>query len=326
MYRAGSVSANWFSTSTWTAPAARHNCVAAVGLNVAAAGDTIFYSSDHAESQTAPSLSIATVGTATAPSRYLSVNRTSNSGSAPWPTTLTAGASLSGSQSVGLTWGSGTVGYWYGVSVTIGSGGTGGSFTVASGTYDTCSFIQAGSTSGNGTLMDGAIILKNCTFSFAETGQSINIAASAGSFSWENTSGTAALAGTTPTALFNFNTAGARSVVVRGLDISAVSGTVLSAAASNTIGSFKMINCKTNASATLFTSSNLQSLTDTEMSFEAINCSNGTNYTHYWMKRSGTVATNTTYVRSSGATDGTQAVSHALTTPNPGNCCVRLTR
>jgi hypothetical protein len=92
-------------TNTWTAPAARFNDILATaqgGKNTYAPGDTIFVSSDHAETQ-ASALQLTFGGAVAGAESYISsVNRTS-SNLPPLSADLTAGASVTTTGSFSIT-------------------------------------------------------------------------------------------------------------------------------------------------------------------------------------------------------------------------------
>ena len=308
------------STSTWTAPAANNLDLAAGHLAVVAAGDTVFSSSDHVETYAAAN-TFLTVGTLSAPTNYISADRTST---VP-PTASTSGAAYSTTGASTLTIGTAATYYTIvGFTFTAGNSNSAANLQLGSNSAVTCLLtnctLALGSTnSANRIIPDSLVYLRNCTMSFGATGQAINPQTNT-ALDWENTSGVAALAGSTPTTLIAGTNADYPSVFCRGLDLSSVSGTLIGTAVYNYVN-FKFVNCKFNASVTLpAVGSTIVWGNNIEADYEFINCAAGNNYTHLWVRSAGNVASNTTYVRSGGATDGTQTASRAMTTDNNTRC------
>src|SRR5437660_916842 len=63
------------ATVVWTAPAARIGCLMGSGKNIVAAGDTIYLSSDHAETQSSAAITIQGSGTTQSPVSMISVSK-----------------------------------------------------------------------------------------------------------------------------------------------------------------------------------------------------------------------------------------------------------
>jgi hypothetical protein len=155
-------------------------------------------------------------------------------------------------------------------------------------------------------------IWENCTIQFTNVLQSITIGNIAG-FRWRNTP-SAITGATVPTSLFAFTAGAGSSIFFEGVDLSAMgSGKTLfvasgSAADHQTI--FK--DCKLGASVTVYSGS--PSGTGT-LDFLLIRCDSGdTNYRTERYAYSGTQTTETTIVRSGGATDGTTPIAWKIVT------------
>ena len=255
-------------TNTWTAPAARHNCLtnATNGKNVQAAGDQFFYSSDHAET-VAAATTYVTLGTTSAPNKYISVSRTT-SNLPPLAADVTAGASLTTTGNFGQIFGSSYVNYVVGLTFNCATGANSAGLDLTGNTalYENCNFNLVETGSGNINFI-GSTPLYGVTvqLAFGGTGQKLTNSSNNVTFIWENTSSVAAInsGGSTPTTFF---TSGQSSNLRwRGLDLSLISGTLMSSLPS--VGG--LYNCKLNGSVTLPNSNAAAGINDIENHFES---------------------------------------------------------
>jgi len=150
------------------------------------------------------------------------------------------------------------------------------------------------------------VVLRDCTVRFSAAGHSLS--PSAGIFHWIG--GGFHASTTQPTNLFNTMSAGGR-VLLDGVDLSAGAST-MNIAASNTAAliAFVMRNCKLPASW----SGTLNNSAGQGSRFSMYNCDSGdTNYRLLIKDGNGDITSETTLVRSGGASDGTTSLSWKLT-------------
>jgi hypothetical protein len=290
--------------STW----ALANATLAGAITDAVAGDTIYVSQVHAES-TASSVVLTFPGTLASPNFVLC----GNDGASP-PTALATTATVSTTGSTNLTV-TGSA-YIYGLTFNCGTGSGNQILVLASNDNTTlhaknCTFalvctgstarIQTGSAS---VSSEGTFYAENCTFTFANAGQGLNIRL-----------GTAvkfhggSIAGSAITTLIAAAPAGACVFEWSGGDLSAGASTmnlvVTSAAAT---GRTIFRNCKLPAS---WSGSLLGGApSNTAFRAEMHNCDSGdTNYRMWVEDYSGSIRSETTIVRTGGASDGTTGLS-----------------
>lgn len=297
------------STYGWSAAAARVDLF----TTWAAAGDSIYTASNHAETRaaamTAPAASI------TNPMILISVNP---AGSVPpVAADYSAGASVTVTGSNTLTFG-GTSSIWYGFNFTAGTstdnasitiGPTGNNQTVSHEFFD-CSFTLGGNSvaaklnfGNNGNTSTARCRWVNCNAAFSSTSQGIFLRL--GDFHWD---GGSVNGSTFPTNLFTSQAMGQTMLFVEGVDFSSISGTVANQGVGHSRWTFA--NCKVHASATLASAA---SVYGGECDF--INCDSSTaNYKQTRRGYTGILTQESTIVRSSGASDGTTPISHKIVT------------
>jgi len=246
------------------APFAR--LAAAFGTSWYAAGNTVFVSSNHAESQAAAiSIANAGVGSHAGPAKILCHN---SAGSYP-PTSsdLTTGATISTTTAGNLTITLTGTSYFYGLTFRTGVGSASSQFLFitpplgAHMTFDNCSF-QIATTSGSNYLQVGdvvanksTIIWNNCTVKFAAVGQKVT--PGDGNFIWQNTGQILASGSSVPTVLFmhgHASTATYSNTVFEALDLSQIVGSLFNTNTNNSQGSVIVRDCKLHASATVIAS------------------------------------------------------------------------
>ena len=164
----------------------------------------------------------------------------------------------------------------------------------------TCSYVQVGTSAGSGLTE-----LINTTMTFGSTSQGIQPYQP---MTWTNTA--SALSGSVPTALFQ-TTGSIGSVLVDGVDLSALgSGTALVAAGACAM-SFQFNNCKLGASVAVGTTPT----NSTGPNIDYAICDSGaTNYLQGRYQYAGTMSTETTFIRTGGASDGTTPISWKVVT------------
>ena len=269
-----------------------------------AAGDTYYVSHDHAESQ-ASLMTLTNPGSASSPSRILCVNRAGSVPPVSADLATTATLTTTGNNNINM--GSG-VAYYDGLSFIC--GGTGASSLTASATshYENCKFKLSGATGSMSFATTGIRFrLINTTLEFSNVANSV---LTLGPVEWRDTP--SAIVGTVPTTLFTSTDRGT-NIVCEGVDLSAAgSGKTL---VSSTLGGFiRFKDCKLGASVVVATTPASQGV-----GVDLIRCDSGaTNYRTERYAFAGTLTTETTIVRSDGASDGTTPISWKIvTTANP---------
>jgi hypothetical protein len=277
---------------------------------VDSAGDHIFVADAHAES-TAASISIDIAGTPASPSWILCVVDTGDPAS---PTTLATTGTISTTGASNITI-NGSF-YCYGLKFTSGSTSSNTSLgffsTAADATqvYEQCDFILGTTNSGgritfNGVQAETHCEWKNCDVQFGNLGQGINH--SGGHFRWR---GGSVLSGSVPTTLFTAtHSSRPGSIYIEGVDLSNLLFiTNIFTASVQTHDPVVIRNCK------LPTSWNASLVTGTISApgnrYEMWNCdATDTNYRLWVEDYAGSVKSETTVVRTGGASDGTTTFS-----------------
>lgn len=336
----GSTQPTWSSTSTtnagtavftnvtgqaWSTPAGTLATITwQTSLNIAA-GDRVFVSSDHSESGATNNYQMTGTGSLT-PIKLISVNK---SGSVPpVEADIQSGASIttSGEFEVdpfcplffdGFTFNSGA-------SFRFANNGKTHSY------FKNCAFVFNNSltTSVFYSSDQTKITLDNTTVQFGNASQHIRGNSTYQlEVEWINTQ--SAIAGATiPTNLFNEDAANAPPLVVtaRGVDLSAVTGTLVASTTSAGGGGTRALfeGCKINTSVTRYGTSSSNSVSNEEV--ELVNCFDGTNIINERYIPAGTVTTETSTYLSSGASDDVGNFSHKMvTTSFSENVVVPLT-
>jgi hypothetical protein len=310
------------NTVTWTslgavgnftggqAPHAR--ITSALTTNWTQAGNTVYLKSDHAETL-ASGITLAGAGTAAAPLRLLCHN---GAAYPPAAANLTTGASITTS---GGTITLNHTGYAEGiafVSSAAANNVTIGSASALQQRYKNCTFTR-GSTTGAVLIgqaasgITGTYEFDNCSCSFANVNNTMGV--NIGKVIWKNSTMYAGAA--VPTNLFAGQLSGSHvNFELHGVDFSAAgSGKTIFPALTTMAGTYKMINCKLNAAVTLAATPSVPNYR-----VEIINCDSGAvNYRNEIYDYAGTLTTETTIVRTGGATDGTTPISwKVITTAN----------
>lgn len=285
------------STYGWTAPHARLQSAASSGWP--AAGDTVYLSNNHAETQSA-AMTITSVGTAANPLSIICVN----DGATP-PTARATTATVSTTGASTITTGGMT--YCYGVSFSAGSGSSTASWVGGGSWFLKNSNITLNNTSASSIITastgNAFAYYSNVVLAFGAVGQSLAINST---FIWRDTAN--AIGGTVPTTLFTGGITG--TCFISGVDLSAAGSGKTLFGAYFVPQIFYLCNCKLGASVVISaTQSNIGAIV------EVINCDSAdTNYRYAKQTFAGAVVQETTIVRSSGSSDGTTPISYKFAT------------
>ena len=287
------------SGATWALAKATLGGLAAIDT----AGDSLYVSQSHAESA-AGIINVSFAGTLGSPTRLLCAN----DGAEP-PTALATTGTITGDGTITLQ--GAAAFYGYGLSFTAGIGGNftqNITSTMSGAVFESCNFIlnNIGASSQinlTGTTSARAI---NCGFKFGNAAQSLRH--DEGLLHIKG--GSILSGGTSPT---TFLTPAARSdFLVEGFDFSnAAAGlNLVAATAASVKGTFR--NCKLPATWSGVLHSSTPGYGST---YELFNCDSGdTNYRYRKAAQFGTVADETTIVRTGGASDGTTTWSLKMVT------------
>lgn len=295
--------------STW----ALAKATLAAALTAAGAGGTVYVSQAHAETQ-ATAMTLVSPGTAASLVRVCCVSDSSEP-----PTTMTTGATVSttGASSIIFT----GFAYVYGVSFQAGSGTSlapitfGSSNNAWSWRLDTCSLKLQGSNAGSKifagvlNLRDSLLHLINTTITFPSSSSGIVCPTN---LVWQDTA--SALDGTIPTTLFipTTSSSGMANVTVRGVDLSALTSGDYLVTPAALPGSYRFVNCKLGSSVSAINGS-IPGQGGAVVTID--NCdSSDTNYRMEHYKYQGSIKTETSKIRSGGASDGTTPISWNMTT------------
>jgi hypothetical protein len=272
-------------------------------LAVTAAGERIWVSHVHAETQ-ATSMTLTVVGTSASPIQILCGND-----SAEPPTTLATTATITTTGTSNITLSSGSR-YTYVYGITF-SAGTGAGVSVLSNSasqwhLESCTLALGGDGASNISLGSDAtqltLTFRNVNVSFNNAAQFIRTRSQ---LLWDGGS----VLGTAPTILIDYTVAAVSpgKIRLRGLDLSLVTGTLVDIGGAGP-GSVSFEHCKLGAGVTLKTGAG-NGLAGIEVSLDHCDSAD----TQYRMQRVlgyGEVSSETTIVRTGGATNGTTALAH----------------
>lgn len=274
-----------------------------------AAGDTVYISNNHAESNSSAQTFTGS-GTNASPVLLLCGN---DSAEPPTSLATTATVTTTGANAITLNRAS----YWYGTTFISGAGiALNGTNVNATQRYENCSFQTT--YAGSGGLITTAsaqnVLMKtslyNCTFKFAHANNAVSV------FGDTTIEGGSVLSGsTTPTSIFKM--AADRSggtFLCSGFDFSNCASTV-NLCSPVGVAPAKMVfrDCKLPASwSGLLVAAGSVGL---GQRYEMYNCdSTDTNYRLWVEDYCGSIKSETTIVRTSGASDGTTALSWKMAT------------
>lgn len=288
----------------------------AKALSVISAGDTVYVSQAHAETQ-ASAMTWTSPGTAGNPCRIVCVN----DGATP-PTAVATTATVATTGSFVIAFGTGSA-YVYGITFSSTTGASGFGFTMTATSaasdwvFDTCGFVLNSTASTarwimgvSGSVKEQRLLWINTTVKFGHIGQGISTAGAR--FEWRNTA--SAIAGTNvPTNLFILGANNGGIVELSGLDLSALGSGKSLISPSTSVVRFYLRNCKLGSGvAALSAAITAPGGVDVYLD----NCDSGnTNYQMAQYKYQGSILQETTHVRAAGGTsNGTTVISHNLTT------------
>lgn len=292
----------------------------AAAFTAASAGDTIFVSEDHAESQ-AGTITMTSAGTAAAPVTVLCVN---HSGSVP-PVSAdlrtTATVTTTGSGQPIILQGSNSRTVIEGVTFSAGVGGNAIVSMCGSSSMNVklknCALRLGASVSSSGNISFGNagalgcfVELENTTVQFTSTGQNIRIGCD---FIWKDTP-SAVTGATIPTGLIRQVSACGAKIDLRGVDLSALGSgkTIIEATAGPpTANAITLTDCKIDAAVTVAATPIAPGASHIDLLRVA---GDGTNYRHASYRYSGTLTEETTIVRTGGASNGTTPISWKIVT------------
>ena len=293
------------SGATW----ALAKATLAGAFSACAAGDTVYVSQVHAETQ-ASAMNLGGPGSSANPVKVVCVN----DGAEP-PTALATSATITTTGNSAFDIYNNT--FYYGITFSCGSGAVSAQTKLASSggnsRFENCKFIKAG-TVGNtaafrlADLGSGRLELNNCTFKFGATNDSLSMA---GAVVWKNSVAVDG-AGSLPTSLF-YNATGNAPVILDGVDFSAMTGspTLWNAAVLTAARLIVYRNCKfSSGTIPMPTPNNPES----GEHFIINSDSGATNYLHSVVGYYGRQDVETSIVRTEGATDGTTPISWKIIT------------
>lgn len=298
--------------STW----ALAKATLAGAFAVAAAGDRIWVSDNHAETQ-ASAMTLTSPGTAASPVEVLC-----GDDAAEPPTALATTATISTTGANAITVGGGHT-YYYGITFSASSGGSQANlnFTGSSSGYntlDTCTLKIAGTATGSriqlgtnsSSLVDTGLVLVNSTIQLSNASQAVTVA---GPVDWQGGS----LAGTAPTGgLFRMLAGGCPLVRLRGVDLNLLGlNPVISATQGTGGGVVSLENCKLDINASPSTGTYPG---PGQVKVFLDNCAaSDVNHRRYRESYEGYVFANSSITRTGGASDGTTAYSWEMGPTNP---------
>lgn len=286
----------------------------AAACTAKAAGDVFWVAADHAETQ-ASAMTITAPGTVSSPNQIICAIHTGSVPPVSADLRTTATISTTGANAITLN------GYFYcyGIIFQVNSAaaGGGGAMNLASTAghqqrFDSCVF-RCLSTAAGGNITYGAgsmVYLNNCSAKFGNVGDTI--ALQRGRFVWANSPSAVDATGSLPTTLFTAS--GPVMAVVEGVDLSAIS-TKTVVGALGFPANILLKDCKLPASVTV---SAAQTSGVGAGDVTLIRCDSGAvNYRTERHNYAGDQTTETTIIRTGGATDGTQGVAFkVITTAN----------
>ncbi len=298
------------SGATW----ALAKATIAGAFTAAAAGDTIYVSQVHAETQ-ATAMTLTSPGTAASPVTILCVN----DGAEP-PTALATTATVTTTSGSDMNFNG--FAYYYGIAFSCGTTSSGCALSLVSASpwwhkFEKCSLRLATTSTASTTRIfagaasitsdDEGLELIDTTIGFGATAQTF---VSRCPVLWLDT--TSALIGTLPTTLFYQLTGNCGPVLCRGVDFSALTtGKSLILANAAAFSDWTFIDCKLGNGLAITNGASFAGQGGPTVTL--INCdSNDTKVAYYRQNYRGIITTETTIVRTSGASDGVTPISRKM--------------
>lgn len=294
------------SFASWAAPHAR--LANAFTATWGQAGNSFFVASEHAETQNTV-VTYTSPGTVSSPCNIYCVNK---SNVPPGDSNLTTGATCSTTGASSISFGV-QFSYFYGIEWKAGNGSSNANLTLVNTsnnsalTFKSCKLTL--NSTGIGTINLGGsgggnckFILDSCTFTFSSV---INQSMGGSQGAFFVTLRNCTTAGSAPSSGL-FALTAPSNIICEGCDLSSITGTFVSTA--STGGYVQLKDCKLAASPTFNNdSSNMARRVDVVRSDGA-----GTNYRSERYDSVGTLTTETTIIRTGGASDGTTGISWKL--------------
>jgi hypothetical protein len=276
-----------------------------------AAGDSIWAAHDHAET-TAAVMTISPKNTKAAPGTIACVNR---AGSVPpVAADLATTATVTSTGASGLNIGGVADGptLWQGITFSCGTGAVNSGIVVGTANgqinhFKNCVFKKLGSIANVNAIGFGAkVSLDNCSMQFGSTGDLL--AVNSMPFEWIN-SPNGIIGATFPLILLTSSALG--SFLIRGVDLSAIAGTLVQVLTVSATHDIRLTNCRINAAATVSVAQSSPGGGRVSL----INCDSGAiNYRNERYMCGGSQVTETSIVHTGGASDGTTPVSWKIVT------------
>jgi hypothetical protein len=288
-----------------------------IGRSRVVVGDRVFLSSDHSESGNA-SWDFNNLTSAFGLIQLISVNR---AGSVPpVAADILNGASITNAAGANFQVDAHCNLLWQGITFTSVNGFAFNTSATKSYYFKNCAFVL--SAVSNATFRTAApckIILDNTTIQFGHIGQVITAGTfGQGELSWINTPN-AIIGATLPTFLFS-NGGTSLTVTCRGVDLSAIVGTLLKTASAGVITKVLLDSCKIAPGVTRYA---LTSTTGDPAydEIELVNCFDGTNIINERHTAAGDVITDATTTLSGGTRDNVGGYSHKLVSSARSDVC-----
>jgi hypothetical protein len=285
----------------------------AAALTAKAAGDNFWVAHNHSFSSGATK-TYTSPGTLAAPCTVMCVNSGGTVPPVSADLRTTAVESATGANTITFAAG---VTYFYGLKFNAGSGAVAQVWTIGSGStgdfvaiFESCEINKVGTSAGTNlignTATTAASLVKflNSTLGFGAAGDSLRIRNSR--CVWDR----GAITGTAPTTLFGASALGG-SVIARGVDLSAITGTLVGASVYSTVN-YVFDDCKLGAGVSASAASQVG---PGGIQVAVLNSDSGaTNYRHEKHDFAADQTVETTIVRTDGSTDGTTGVSWKIVT------------
>ena len=295
------------ATYNWSAALGGIASLVGAAYKTAVAGDRVFVSSDHSESGLASSYAFGSAGFGVI--KFISVNK---AGSVPpVASDITNGAAVTGTSS-NLIVDCMTDTFWQGFTFTQSANGN--VYLSSSGSkanyFKNCAFVisNAGASLRLAGFSSTKITFDNTTLQVGATTHGVGGGNYQFEMNWINTP--SAIAGATlPSSLFVAPSTSGSLVTCRGVDLSAVTGTLMTAGSTSSAGGMVLLDsCKIAPGVTRYAGTPAFA-TDV---LELVNCYDGTNFLSERYTPAGTVTTEFSTTMVGGATDDVGLFTHKM--------------